>query len=58
MTPLTINETESYKKQKVVIYVKKYLVIIKRMVKSEIIAITQENLEKPLIIIAIQDVEY
>ena len=39
--------------EKFVIYVKKNLVLIKNTVKSEIIAITQENLEELLIITAI-----
>ena len=41
------------KSRNFVIYVKKNLVLMKNTVKSEIIVITQENLEEPLIIIAI-----
>ena len=54
MIPLTNKKKESYEKQEVYyIYIKKNLVLIENTVKSEIIVITQENLEEPLIIIAI-----
>ena len=54
MIPLTNEKKESYEKQEVYyIYIKKNLVLIENTVKSEIIVITQDNLEKPLIIIAI-----
>ena len=39
--------------KKFVIYVKKNLVLMKNPVKSEIIVITQENLEEPPVIIAV-----
>ena len=51
MIPLTNEEKESY--QRFVIYAKKNLVLIKNTVKSEIIVITQENLEELLIIFVI-----
>ena len=41
------------KSTRFVIYVKKNLVLIKNTVKSEIIVITQENLEELLIVFAI-----
>ena len=53
MIPLTDEEKESYKKQKVCYICKKNLVLIKNTVRSEIIVITNENLEELLIITAI-----
>ena len=58
MIPLTNEENESYKKQKVFIYAKKNLVpmmmtTMKITIKSEIIVIIQENLEGLLIVFAI-----
>ena len=53
MMPLTNEETEPYEKQKICYICEKNLVLIKNTVKPEIIVITQENLEEPLIIIAI-----
>ena len=47
MIPLTNEEKGLMKSKKVVIYVKKNLVMIKNTAKSEIIVITQENLEEP-----------
>ena len=37
---------------------KKNLVLIKNILNLEIIVITQENLEEPIIIIAIEDIKY
>ena len=59
--PLTNKEKESYEKQKnrkFVIYVKKNLILIKNTVESEIIVITQENLEELLIVFAIYVTKY
>ena len=53
MIPLTIEETESCKKQKVYHIWKKEFSTDKKYRKSEITVITQENLEQLLIIIAI-----
>ena len=57
MISLIDEETESYEKQKVCYYVKNNLVLI-RIIKSEIIVITQENLEEPLILFVIEDTKY
>ena len=46
------------KNKKFVIYVKKNLVLIKNTVKSEIIAITQEDLEELLIVFAVYITKY
>ena len=51
--PVTNEEKSLMKSKKFVIYVKKNLVVIKNTIKSEIIIITQRNLEEPLIIITI-----
>ena len=56
MIPLTNKENQSYRKQKVCYYAKKYLVLmikIKNIIKSEIIVITLENIEVLLIIYVI-----
>ena len=53
MIPLTNEEKESYEKQKVYYICEKKFNTDKNTIKSEIIVITQENLEEPLIIIAI-----
>ena len=56
MIPLTDEETEFYGNQKVCHICKKNLVlmmIIKSIIKPEIIVITQENLEELLIVFAI-----
>ena len=56
MIPITDKENKSYEKQRFVTDAKKNLVqmmTIKSNIKSEIIVITQENLEEPLIIFAI-----
>ena len=52
MVPLTNKEIKPYEKQKVC-YICKSFVTIKTRKKSEIIAITQENLEELLIVNAI-----
>ena len=51
--PLTNEEKNSYEKQKVCYICENNSVQIKNIVKSEIIVITQENLEEPLIIFVI-----
>ena len=60
MIPLTDKENDFYEKQKFVTSARKNLVQIKMIkmdlnytVKSEIIAITQENLEELLLVFAI-----
>ena len=59
MIPLTDEENQSYKKQKVCLYARKYLVliiiitIIKNIIKSEMIIIILRNIEKLLIILVI-----
>ena len=60
MILLTDEETEFMKTKKFVTYVKMNLVLIKMIkirlndtIKSEITVITQENLEEPLIVVAI-----
>ena len=54
MIPLTNEETESYEKKKVCYICKKeFSTDKKNPVKLEIIVITRENLEEPLIIITI-----
>ena len=54
MIPLTNKEIKSYEKQKVCHICKKSFVMKKNLKKSEIIVITPENLEEPLIANAIQ----
>ena len=64
MIPLTDEEIKFYERQKYVTYAKDIFVQIKIMKrnlnkkKSEIIAITPENLEELLIEIEIQDIKY
>ena len=56
IVPLTYTENNSYEKQKFALYVKKNLVlmmIIKSMIKSEIIVIILENVEELLMIFII-----
>ena len=53
MIPLTNDENKSYENRKFVIYVKKSLVQIQKIVKSKIIVITLESLEALLIIFVI-----
>ena len=60
MIPLTDEENQSYKKQKVCLYARKYLVliiiiiiIIENIIKSEMIIIILRNIEKLLIILVI-----
>ena len=59
MIPLTDEENQSYKKQKVCLYARKCLVliiiiiIIKNIIKSEMIVIILRNIEKLLIILVI-----
>ena len=58
MIPLTDEENQSYKKQKVCLYARKYLVliiiiIIKNIIKSEMIVIILRNTEKLFIILVI-----
>ena len=56
IVPLTYTENNSYEKQKFALYVKKNLVlmmIIKSMIKSEIIVIILENVEELLMIFMI-----
>ena len=58
MIPLTDEENQSYKKQKVCLYARKYLVliiiiIIKNIIKSEMIVIILRNIEKLFIILVI-----
>ena len=59
MITLTDEENQSYKKQKVCLYARKYLVliiiitIIKNIIKSEMIIIILRNIEKLLIILVI-----
>ena len=53
MIPLTNDENKSYENRKFVIYEKKNLVQIQKIVKSKIIVITLENLEALLIIFVI-----
>ena len=59
MIPLTDEENQSYEKQKVCLYARKYLVliiiitIIKNIIKSEMIIIILRNIEKLLIILVI-----
>ena len=53
MITLTNKEIKSYKSKNCATYVKKSFVTIKTRKKSEIIAITLENLEKLLIVNAI-----
>ena len=53
---ITNEEKEFHRQQKFVIYAKKYLVmtiITKNIIKSEIIVITQENIEELLMVSAI-----
>ena len=61
MIPLTDEEKAHMKIRKFVIYVKKNLVLIikiKKIIKSEIIVIIQENIEEQLIIIVIYVIKY
>ena len=58
MIPLTNEKEDSYKNQKFVIYVKRNLVLIKKIKKSEIIVIIQENIEELLIIVVIYEIRY
>ena len=58
ITLLTDKEKESHEKKKFVIYVRKNLVLTKNTVKSEIIVITQENLEELPIVFAIYVIKY
>ena len=53
--PVTDEENKFYEEQKSASYVKKdlILVITKSIIKSEIVVITQENLEELLIVFAI-----
>ena len=59
MIPLTDEENQSYKKQKVCLYARKYLVliiiiiIIKNIIKSEMIVIILRNIEKLFITLVI-----
>ena len=58
MIPLTDEENQSYKKQKVCLYARKHLVliiiiIIKNIIKSEMIVIILRNIEKLFIILVI-----
>ena len=53
MIPLIDEEMSFIKTKKFVTYVKKNLVLIKMIKKSEIIVITQENLGELLIVFAI-----
>ena len=58
MIALTDEENQSYKKQKVCLYARKYLVliiiiIIKNIIKSEMIVIILRNIEKLFIILVI-----
>ena len=56
MIPLTDEENKSYKSKKYVIYAKRDLVlmmIIKSIIKSEIIITTQENIEELLTVFVI-----
>ena len=66
MIPLTNEETESYENQKVCYICEKEFstdkkdrkIIVIVIVISEVIVITQKNLEEPLIITANQDIKY
>ena len=57
MIPLTDEEMSFIKTKKFVTYVKKNLVLIK-VIKSEIIVITQENFEELLIVFAIWNTKH
>ena len=58
MIPLTNKEIKSYEKQKVCHICKEKFCYGKNKKKSEIIAITLENLEEPLTVNAIYDKKY
>ena len=61
MIPLTDEENKSYDKQKCVICAKKDLVlmiIMKSIVKSEIIVTIQKNVEELLIVFVIDDIKH
>ena len=61
MIALTDKENKSYKEQKVWYICKKNLVLmitIKSIMKKEIIVVTQENVEKLLMIFAIYDAKH
>ena len=61
MIPLTDKEKKSYKKQKFVTHAKNNLILMmatKKIIKSEIIVITQENLEERLIVFVLSDTKH